>query len=234
MRYSNYSTYTLSSELHKEAEQAREEERYDDALELIKKAIDNYKKEKDYEGLSKAIQSRVLIYKHLFLLSGDQGYVTLAQKDADLSLNIAQKNNLANVVSSCYFRIGEIAMLVKNYKRAIGNYRQALTFYSGTIAEKGDYRYHLGEAFYRNGEKEKGRKIILQGLEEIQDSHSEVDPFLIHVWESGCYMRLANLLKSDEPEKAKEYLRKAQQVAESDKKLIIRKRQIKELARFFN
>ena len=231
---SNYSTYNSPSELHRKAEQAREEDRHDDALELIEKAIENYKKEKNYEGLSKAIQSRMLIYKHLFLLSNNQKYVTLAMKDAELSLTIAKRHDLANVISSCYFRLGEVAMLTNDYKKAIENYQQALNFYNGTTAEKGDYRYHLGEAFYRSKEKEKGKEIILQGLREIRDNSPEIDPFLIHVWESGCYMRLADLLKDDEPEKAEEYLQRAQSIVELDKKLIIRRRQIRELANEFN
>lgn len=231
---SNYSTYTSLSELHKKAERAREEDRFDDALDLIEKAIENYKEEKNYEGLSRAIQSRVLIYKHLFLLHNNKKYLELATKDTAESLAIAQKHQLRNVFCSSYFRIGEIAMLAKDYKGAIENYEKALTFYVGSTAEKGDYRYHLGEAFYRSGEKEKGKNIILQGLKEIQDNSSEVDPFLIHVWESGCYMRLAGLLKDDEPGKAKEYLQKAQSISNSDEKLIIRKRQINELIKKFN
>ena len=234
MADNNYSTYTSSSDLHKKAEQAREEERFSEALDLIKKAIDNYKKEKNYEGLSRAIQSRALIYKHLFLLSNDQRYFAFAKKDAEESLATAKNNNLASVFSSCYFRLGEVAMLIGDYKKAIDNYQQALTFYTGVAAEKGDYRYHLGEALYRNGEKEKGKEIILQGLKEIQGNSSEVDPFLIHVWKSGCYMRLTDLLKDDEPEKAREYLQEAQRIAESDEKLIIRRRQIIELVKVFS
>jgi tetratricopeptide (TPR) repeat protein len=226
---SSYSTYISSSKLHKKADQAREEERYDDAFAFIKGAIENYRDEKNYEGLCKAFQSRVLIYKHLFLLFGSQEYLYLAKEDAKRSLDIAKKYNLTDVFSSGYFRLGEIAMLSKDYKKAIRNYSQALDLYCETAAEKGDYRYHLGEAFYRDGKKEKGKKIIFQGLKEIQDTDVEVDSFLIHVWESGCYMRLADLLRDDNPGKAREYLRKAQEIAESDKKLVIRRRQIKEL-----
>lgn len=230
----NYSTYLSASQLHKKADKVREEEKFNDALNLIERASEDYKREKNYEGLSKAFQSRVLIYKHLFLISNDRKYFDFAKKDAEESLLIAKKYDLTNVLSSCYFRLGEIAMLGKNYSDAINNYQLALTFYTGTAAEKGDYRYHLGEAFYREGEKEKGKKIILQGLNEIQNNSAEVDSFLIHVWESGCYMRLADLLRDDEPGKAKEYLQKAQLIASLDEKLIIRRRQIKELAKRFN
>jgi tetratricopeptide (TPR) repeat protein len=225
----NYSTYISSSELHKKADQAREEEKYDDALAFIKRAIDNYEEEKNYEGLSRAFQSRVLIYKHLFLLFGHQEYINLAAGDAGRSLKIAEEHNLTNVFGSGYFRLGEIAMLSQDYKKAIRDYGHALDLYVGTMVEKGDYRYHLGEALYKDGEKENGKEIILQGLKEIQDNAPEVDSFLAHVWESGCYMRLADLLRMDEPEKAKEYLKKAKLISDSDEQLVIRRRQIKEL-----
>lgn len=215
--------------LHMEAETARENDEMTKALSLIGDAIIAYQKEKDYEGFSQALQSRVLIYKHLFLLTKDHAFALLAKKDADTSLEITLKHSIANRIGSCYFRLGEVAMLLKDYNLAFENYQKALDNYTGSNAEKGDYRYHLGEALGKLGELKKAKEIMLKGLLEIQENKGEVDSFLIHVWESGCYMRLAELLKESEPNQAKKYLEEAKKIISLDKKLVIRKRQYKEL-----
>ena len=228
------STYFSASKFHRKSEELREEDRHIGALKIIEEAIVAYQKEKNYEGMSRALQSRFLIYKHLFLLSRDKAFAILGEKDAQSSLLIAKEHNISAVMSSCYFRLGEAAMLFEDYKKARDNYKKAIDTYVGTKAEKGDYRYHLGEAIYKNGEKETGKRIILQGLTEIKNNAKEADSFLIHVWESGCYMRLAELLRDDEPDQAKYYLNKAHQTAISDNRLIIRKRQIDQLANKFS
>jgi len=125
-------------------------------------------------------------------------------------------------------------MLLKNSEEAIKQYEMAIEKYHGTNAERGDYYYHLGEAFFENGQKEKGKETILKGLKEIEDNASEVDPFLVHVWSSGCHMYLAKSLKEENPQEAKEHFNKAREIINSGEKLVIRKRQIKELAKDFN
>lgn len=222
-----------AAEFHKESEIAREQDKHLDALKLIEEAIIGYQKENNTRGFTKALQSRVLIYKHLFLLTKDKGFATLARKDAEASLEIAQEKNLSDILSSCYFRVGEIATIEEDFDKAIEYYSKALEFYEGTKAEEGDYRYHLGTVLYIHGEKEEGKKAMLRGLREIQDNRNQVDSFVANVWESGCYMRLAEVLREDEPEKAKKYLELAKKIIDSDERLIIRKRQWEKLAQVF-
>jgi tetratricopeptide (TPR) repeat protein len=214
-------------QIHVKAEVARENDELVKALTLVEEALVAYQKEEDYEGFSQALQSRVLTCKHLFLLTKDNVFAILAKKDAEASLEITLEHKIVNRIGSCYFRLGEVAMLFKNYKLASDYYQKALDNYSGTKAEKGDYRYHLGEALYRKGQREEGKKVLLEGLREIKDNAGEVDPFLTHVWESGCLMRLAQFLKgSDE---SKKYLGEAEKIINNDPKLVIRKRQLEEL-----
>jgi len=219
---------------HELAEEAREKDNHLEALKFIEEAIFNYQKEKDHPSLVKAIQSRFLIYRHLFFLTKDQSYAILAQKDSEASLSIAEKYNLTEIIGSCHFNLGKAAMLLKNSKESIKQYETAIKKYYGTNTERGDYYYHLGEAFFEDGQKEKGKETILKGLKKIEDNASEVDPFLVHVWSSGCHLYLAKLLKENNYQEAKEHFNKAKEIIDSDEKLIIRKRQIKELAKDFN
>jgi tetratricopeptide (TPR) repeat protein len=228
------STFNSASEAHRMSEEFRENDKHEEALQAIEIALVQYQKEKNYLGFAKALQSRVLIYKHLFFLTNDIVFAILARNDAKASLQISQDHKLKDVLSSCYFRLGEVANLFKEYGEAVKNFQKSLEVYVGTNTERGDFRYHLGEAIYRNSEKEKGIQTMLEGLSEIQKYRSEVDPFLANVWESGCYMKLAELLKEDDPVKAREYLSKAQGIVDADDKLVIRKRQVAELAKNFD
>ena len=214
---------------HSQAEIAREEDRHLEALKLIEEALIDYQKAKNYEGFAQALQSRCLTYKHLFLLSKDQAFAITARQDARASLELVELHDLQIMRGSSYFRLGEMEMLFEDFTQAVDYYRQALVNYTGTGCEKGDYRYHLGEALYRSGDKEEGRRELEQGLQEIQDNAHQVDSFLAHVWESGAHMRMADLLQDDEPEKTQQHLAAAEKIIDADPKLIIRKRQLAEL-----
>lgn len=224
----------LSAEqFHAKGMAFREKDKHREALSLLTLAITAYQKEKNYRGIVDALKDRCLTWKHLFLLTKDKVYAILAGKDAEAMLAVSEEYRLKGKLHTSYFRLGEVDMLFEDFPSAIRHYQKALKFYQGPLAEKGDYRYHLGEALYRNGQKQKGKTTILAGLREIQKGANEVNPFLIHVWESGCHLRLADLLKKDEPKEAKKHLALAKKIADNDSKLVIRRRQIKELAKSF-
>lgn len=220
-------------ELHTKGGQLREEDKHDEALQYLTLAIVAYQKEGNYRGLIDALKDRTLTWKHYFLLTNDKVYALLAQKDAEAMLAVAQEYNLEDKLDTAYFRLGEVAMLFDDYRSAIDYYNKALVVYRGPLSEKGDFRYHLGEAVYRSGDKIKGKKTILAGLKEIRQGAGELDPFLIHVWESGVHMRLAELLKDDAPKEARKHYEEAKKIAAADPKLVIRRRQIAELGELF-
>ena len=232
-KLSDLSKYT-PRKLHRVGSDAREKDRHLEALQYLDHAIVGYQKDKEYRGLIDALKDRTLTWKHYFLLTHDSVYAILAQKDAESMLAIAKNKKLADKLSTSYFRLGEVAMLFENYSDAIKNYQRSLKYYVGPLAEKGDFRYHLGEAMYRNGQKKGGKKAMLDGLKELKKGASKVPDFLIHVWESGVYMRLADVLRDDEREEAKKYLKEAKKIVESDERLVIRKRQFKDLENSFN
>ena len=220
-------------QLQSKGARLRENDKHTEALRYLTLALVVYQKEKKYRGIVDTLKDRCLTWKHLFLLTKDRVYAILAQKDAEAMLEISEKYELEDKFHTSYFRLGEVAMLFENYLPAVKYYQKAIKYYAGPLAEKGDYRYHLGEALYRNGQKEKGKATMLAGLREIQKGVNEVNPFLIHVWESGCYLRLADLLKDDEPNEARKYLELAREIANKDPELVIRRRQIEELAKSF-
>lgn len=223
----------IASSLHKRAEELRENDQLDEALLANNQAIEEYRENNNWEGVARALQSRVLIYKHKYLLIKDLKSINLARMDANESLKIADNHKLDFLISSCSFRLGEISMIAEDFGSAAKYYRKSVNEYVGSEAERGDYVYHLGEALYRSGDKIQGKKLLLAGLFLIQNNRNEVDSFLIHVWESGCYMRLADVLKNDDLNFARKCLMSAKTIIDSDPKLVIRKRQWEELADSF-
>ena len=209
--------------LHQQAEDLREQDKLLEALKLYEVVIIGYQREKDYSGIVEAFGGRCLTYKHLFLLKKDFIFLNLAYYSAKSSLKIAKHYKLFSKIYRCYFRLGEMEILQKNYLKAEKYYLMALKKYPSEDSEKGDFQYHLGEAQYLNGEKESGLKNILSGLDLIRKYSSQTDSFLIHVWESGCLMKLFTFTKD------KKYLNEAQKIINSDPRLIIRHRQITKL-----
>ena len=93
----------------------------------------------------------------------------------------------------------------------------------------------LGEAIYKNGRKEEGEKVILEGVQQIQAHQDVEDSFKINVWISGAYLRLAKILISDQKiEQAKIYLSKGEEIVLKDPRLVIRKQQLEILKKKIN
>jgi tetratricopeptide (TPR) repeat protein len=226
---------TLSAEeLHQRGWRLREKDQHLEALGYLDRAVVGYQKEGNYRGLIDALKDRCLTWKHLFLLDGDLVYAILSKKDAEAMLVIAQEKGLKDKFHTSYFRLGETATLFTDYPSAVEYFSKALKTYQGPLSEEGDYRCHLGEALYLNGQKEKGKTAILQGIREIEQGASETDSFLINVWRSGALMRLAEVLSKDESEQARTYFNEAKKIIDSDERLVIRKRQLEKLAQTIN
>jgi tetratricopeptide (TPR) repeat protein len=222
-----------ASELHKIGGKLREKDNLEESLTYETLALVKFIKNKDYKNVVDTLQARFLTWKHMFLLSKDIVILELAKKDAQASLSIAERLKIKNIYSKCYFRMGEACMLADNYEDAMSYYSKALHFFKGSLSEKGDYRYHLGVALYRSGKKDEGYKTMLNGLSEIEEGKGRVDSFLYNVWKTGCLMRMAEMLKTDKPAKAREYIRLAENIINKDKRMVIRKRQLKEIKRTF-
>lgn len=208
--------------LHHQAEDLREDDKLLDALKLYEEVLMGYGLENNHSGIADALGGRCLTYKHLFLNTNNSSFLTLATHDASASMDIASKNNLSDLLYRCYFRLGEMANLAKKYDDSINYYEQSLKHFSQADSEKGDIIQHLGEAQIQNGQKELGIKNLLLGLKTIRQYASVTDSFLVHVWESGCLLKLAYFTKD------MKYLAEAEKIINSDDRLVIRKRQLAE------
>lgn len=218
----------MITDIHKQAEELREQERFLEALKLYEEVIVECQKGKKYFSLSDSLLGKALTYKHLFLTTNDKSFAILSKKDSESSFEIAENFGVTEILYRCYLSLAESEKLLDNLTKALEYYQKAFDLYPFDNAEKGRYQYHLGEIEYKTGDKENGLKNLLTGLETIRKFKSETDSFLINVWETGCLMKLAELLKTDSPADSQKYLSEAEKIIISDPRLLIRKRQLEE------
>ena len=208
----------------------REKARHQQALEVLDEALRLSLAARDYRGAADALGARALAWKHLFQLTGDRAYLEFYKADAMTRLSVV-KTKKVPALHSAHFRAADHALLTADYKTAATHFRLALKNYCGSWAEKGDYRYHYGEALYRLGGRQTGLRELKDGLRDIQKYRAEVNSFLANIWESGANMVLAELLWKTHGAQAKKYLAEAAKIIAGDKRLIMRKKQLKILER---
>jgi hypothetical protein len=221
------SGYAVSGvELREEADRVREEGRSLAAIDLYNQAIVQYQASKDYSDMLAALTGRLLSWKHLFYKTEDKIYAIFVKKEAEMMLEVAKTYNLMDRLYLIHFLNGTSAILLKDYNLAEKEFDQAVQLYPTENPEKGDWIGHLGDAMYRNGKKEEGKKVILNGVEIIKDRSAQIDSFLFNVWVSGAYLRLAKLLKTDDPVESQLFFKQAKEIIDSDDRLVIRKQQL--------
>ena len=219
----------MTDVLHHEAERLRETEKFEEAINLYDKVIEGYLEAKNYAGVADAMQGKVLTYKHLYARSKKEIYVKLATECAKSNREITKKYKIDNMYPSAYFRMGEVNRLGNNFREAILYFRKAYKLGKNS-KERGDYLYHLGEALYRDGKKNLGKRKILEGMKLIKKDKNRLDNFIYNVWLSGVYGRLAQIFLLEKNNKeAKKYIDMAKKIIESDKRLVIRKKQLLEI-----
>lgn len=217
---------TTAIELQKEADILREEGKSLKAIDVYNQAIVRYQEDKDYSNMMGALTGRLLSWKHLFYKTEDKIYAIFVKKEAEEMLEIAKEHNLLNRLYLIHFLNGTSAILLKNYSSAETEFKKAIELYPFENAEKGDWIAHLGDAMYRNGKKQEGKNMILQGVSLIKGRSSQIDSFLLNVWVSGAYLRLAKLLKTDNLEESQSFLNQVKEIIDSDNRLVIRKQQL--------
>lgn len=218
-----------ANKLRKRGERLREDTKFLEALHVLDEAIIEFQKSGDYNGLIIALKDRSLTWLHLYNYTQDEIYAILSKKDAESMVDIASHKKIKSSMAISYFTLAKSDALLKDYSSAVDNYQKALDHYRGTTSERGDYRYHLGEALCFTGDKDRGISLLKEGLKEIRQGRDEVDKFLANIWESRCLMILAQSLEDNNPEEARKYAMESKRIIDSDDRLVILDKQLNEL-----
>jgi len=233
----------MESELRKlmgQANQAREEGKFLEALKLTDQATVECQKQKDKVALAEIQDIRVLIFRLLFDRDQDKNWLILAKHAAESAVEIAETSGDPQALAVPYINLAKICEEFAQYDEAVKYFQLALTEIvdhpSKSHDRKGvvaDFKIHLAVAQYLAGDKSSLSRIEA-AIGELQNSgEDKISDYNYHVWLSGAHMRIAEILKEDDLEEAKQNLQKAKEIIDSDPRLTLRLAQWQKLAQQF-
>lgn len=221
-------------DIHSQAEQARENGDFIKALELSDQATIAYHKENDVLGVAEIQASRSITLRLISEEKDDKNFLILAKHAAQAGLEIAQSSGNQSALALPYLNVAKIQEALGENNEALENFKQAVENITknppdsnnrpGVVA---DFKIHLAVSEYKNGD----RSALDRALAAIADlKASDEDSYNKNVWLSGGFMHLAEVLKTDDSSKTKEYLQEAKKIIDSDERLKIRLQQWEKLA----
>lgn len=218
--------------IHKQAEKAREDGEFLKSLQLLDEATIEYQKVKDDLGLAETQSSRSLVFRHLFKDTKDRNYLVLAKNAANSGVEIAGESSDITSLAIPLFNLAKV-------QEDLGDLQDALNLYQEAIFEMQqnppeihnrksvllDMQLHLSLIEAKNGDKTALERAE-QFIEELKNADEE--KYNIDVWVSGGYMKMAEVLKEDNPQMAKEYFQKAKEIIDANPDLKLRKKQLED------
>ncbi|MEA2056511.1 MAG: hypothetical protein U9O78_02215 [Patescibacteria group bacterium] len=220
---------------HHQAEQLREDNKPYQALELYQQVINELMQAHQFKKLAGPLQGMSLTYKHLFYRTNNQCFLIIANSLVDASLKLADKFRAQFRLTVGHSLKGDIYLAQAKPKLAVESFQLLNELHQSNDSLKGRYLYHLGSAQYQAGDKNQGKKNMVDGLKLIQQPQENQDKYdekTTDTWLSGAYMTLAKNLKDDKPSLAREYLNQAREIIDRSQ-LVVRKEQLDELAKLF-
>lgn len=214
-----------AQELHSQAEQAREQGRFLDALKFTDEALILYQEENNLPGVAEIFASRSITLRHLFDKTGEKAYLVLAKHEmmaaVEINPGVMPLYNLAKVEEV----LGEISNAIEDYKKTVSEFEKNPPLEHNRPGVLLDIKIHLAIAELRNGNKDaEGRTVSL--LDEL--ANTDEPRYNKDVWVSGGYMKLAEITMD------KDYLRKAKEIIDANPELILRKIQWQKLSESFS
>ncbi len=224
--------------LHGLAAQARERGESVEAVKLAEDAMEAYQKDGDQLGFAEALADQFLSLRHLFDKTNDKNYLIRAKHSAMASVEIAENSGDKTALAIPYFNLAKVQETLGQFQEAVSTYKKALDNVINNppavhkVPERpaivADFKVHLSTCEYTAGDKSalERAEAALADLE----AHPDIEGYNQHVWVSGGHMRIAEMLKEDDLEKAKQHLQKAKDIIDSDPRLTIRLSQWQKLA----
>lgn len=197
--------------LIKKGEIAREKKDYKLALSTFDEAMLAGGKQNRWADFVEALGHRIVIDKHFWWMTKDEGFLEVMRADVELGLKICSLKKLSGRYHAVFqLRMGDVLVDESKSKESVLWYRRAVKSLVGTPknAGYGEYLAHLGKGLILVDKSKEAKRILLQALNYIQRDKS-IRPFHRLILESGTISWLALALKSENPQQSQELFRKA-------------------------
>lgn len=216
------------NQAHQQAEQAREHQDYQVALELAVDSEFSYGEAGDVIGLSEVQATKALTYRQLFKSSKTGYFLVLAKHAALAAVEIAKNSGIKEAMALPVFNLAKVYEEIEELDQAIKLYEEALSYiidnppvHHDREAVKLDFKLHLLIARLRKGERGIEAEIV-ETLTKLEADNKE-SKYNKNVWVSGGYLKMAEILKEFK------YLDIARKIIESDDRLKLRNIEWQEL-----
>jgi len=227
-----------ASQIHLKAEEARElKQDFLTSLQLADQATIQYQKENNLLGLAEVQSTRANTLRHLYEQTQAKAFLTLAVHAAQSAADIAQLSNNPTAMALPYHRLGSMLQLTNQFEKAVQAHQKAVDHMSqnpppghNRPAVLLDFKNHLYACMYLAGDKQALDKAEQTTAELSQTKENQYNK---DVWLSGAHMRIANMLKKDNPTKARQHLQQAKQIIDNNPQLKLRLGQWQKLASTF-
>ena len=223
--------------IHGLAAKAREDGQHFEALKLHDEAILAYGRDEDTLGQAEVLADRSLVFRHLYQESNNRNFLILAKHEMMASVEMAEISGNKQALALPYFNLAKVQEDLEQLKDAKASYQKAVENQTNNPAAQhdrpavlSDMKAHLATCEYRLRDKS-ALERALQAVFELENS-DEVK-YNKDVWLSGAHMRIAQMLKENDPQKAKEHLQKAKEIIDANPDLKLRKAQWEKLAENF-
>lgn len=213
-------------ELHIKAERARELGWFIESLKFADEAIVFYQEEKNYFGMSDAMCSKVLTFRHLFEKSKDKKYLILAKFAGEAAVEINKSSISLTRLGQAYKSLEDWDMASQKLEEAITEFEKNPPELHNRPAVLFDMKNQLYACQYRNGNEEALNKMLenISELEKTEELKYNKD-----VWLSGAHMEIAEMTNSKDKNLSKSHFEKAKEIIDNNKELILRKKQLEAL-----
>ncbi|HUD44409.1 MAG TPA: hypothetical protein VMR41_02605 [Patescibacteria group bacterium] len=224
--------------LHAQTAKAREDGDYSSALASGDEALLAYDQENDDLGFAEVVADRSITLRNYGTLNDSKRLLILAKHEMLGSVAVARESGNKEALALPLYNLAQIQEDLGELKDAISTYKEAITNMENNPPVRhnrpsvlANMKVHMSTCEYKAGDKSAlaRAEAALRELESSDEAKYEKN-----IWISGGYMRFAQMLKTDNPEKAKEYLQKARGIIDANPNLKIRKQQWERLAKGFS
>lgn len=224
--------------LHALAAEAREKEQFFDSLDFNDQALIAYDAAGDDAGYAEGLACRSITLRVYANLHESTRILTSAKYEMMGSVAIAQKCGDPTALAMPLYNLAQLHEDLEEYDDAVKVYSEALNSMQSNPPERhnrpavvANMKMHMTTCEYKAGDTTALERAY-RALADLEAAEDE-DSYNRDVWLSGAHGRLAEILRTVDPEKAREHLQKSKDIIDANPQLTIRKKQWEKLAATF-
>ncbi len=239
------SNFDQAVAFHYQAEQARENQLYEESLTLYAQALYYFGLAGAVSKVSEVHAARSIVFRHLLNQNVDEKTQQLWTKEVELEIKasvamaeLAARQGdetglaMAYVNAAKFYELqGDVNQAVKLFERAVRWQTTAPATDHNRPSVLWDFKLKLALAgLAQHQDQQKALEKVLAAIHALETATGSDAEYNVKVWISGAYLRLAAYFKKIDTQQAQTYLEKAKMLVMSDDRLKIRRAEYQKIA----